>query len=652
MKKKKVLFHSNFCDTKTGFGRNAKEVLSYLYKTGKYDIVEYAAGGVVRWSTPELKKTPWKSFGAWPDDDNELSHLHNHKDKDSILRMVSYGSHNIDKIILQEKPDIYIGVEDIWAFNGYWDKKWWNKITSVIHTTLDSLPILPQAIDAAKKVKHYYVWAKFAQEALNNLGFDQVKTLHGAINTKKFYKLSENRKNEIRRNNNLQKDDFIVGFVFRNQLRKSVPNLLRGFKLFKDQNPEIKAKLILHTNWEEKDHGWDIPRLLTEPDINISPSDVLTTYVCRNCREYEVKPFCGNDADCKFCNQKANPNPQSPQERTGQTTTGVNFGISEDQLNEVYNLMNVYVHPFTSGGQEIPIQEAKLAELITLVTNYSCGTEYCSIESGGFPLEWAEYREHGTQFIKASTYPSSIAKQLKKVAYLPSDKISELGRKARNYVIENCGTETVGKAYEKIIDECPYTEWDFNFEEPKRNPSYQNKNIEDNKAWLKDIYKNILMMDVTDEDEGLLYWMNCLKSGMERQNIYNYFIGEARRINSIHYPPKADDLFDNNGNKKVLFVMPQSLGDCYLSTALFQSIKELYPDHDLYIGTNPQYFSIFDGNPFVYKCIPYFNQMENEHFMTGQGTHKGFVDVVFNPHFGTQQKYDYISKNKFAFDLK
>ena len=68
--------------------------------------------------------------------------------------------------------------------------------------------------------------------------------------------------------------------------------------------------------------------------------------------------------------------------------------------------MDVYCHPFTSGGQEIPIQEAKLVELITLVTNYSCGEDHCTKESGGLPLDWSEYREPGTQFIKASTSPS------------------------------------------------------------------------------------------------------------------------------------------------------------------------------------------------------------------------------------------------------
>ena len=51
----------------------------------------------------------------------------------------------IDKIIEEEKPDVYIGIEDIWAFNEYTKKAWWNKINCMIWTTLDSLPILPEA---------------------------------------------------------------------------------------------------------------------------------------------------------------------------------------------------------------------------------------------------------------------------------------------------------------------------------------------------------------------------------------------------------------------------------------------------------------------------------------------------------------------------
>ena len=77
--------------------------------------------------------------------------------------------------------------------------------------------------------------------------------------------------------------------------------------------------------------------------------------------------------------------------------------------------MDVYCHPFTSGGQEIPIQEAKLTELITLVTDYSCGEESCEEGSESIPLKWSEYREPQTEFKKASTCPISIATEINNV---------------------------------------------------------------------------------------------------------------------------------------------------------------------------------------------------------------------------------------------
>ena len=70
----------------------------------------------------------------------------------------------IDEAIKTYKPDIYIGVEDIWAFDGYWDRPWWNKINHMIWTTLDSQPILPQALEAAPKTKNYLYMGFFCRK--------------------------------------------------------------------------------------------------------------------------------------------------------------------------------------------------------------------------------------------------------------------------------------------------------------------------------------------------------------------------------------------------------------------------------------------------------------------------------------------------------
>ena len=113
--------------------------------------------------------------------------------------------------------------------------------------------------------------------------------------------------------------------------------------------------------------------------------------------------------------------------------------------------MDVYCHPFTSGGQELPIQEAKAAGLITLVTEYSCGTDSCYNHQGGIPLKWNEYREPQTQFVKASTCPNDIAEKLKKVYKMDDVDKYELLSKGMQYVKDEFSVQTIVKKLKKIL---------------------------------------------------------------------------------------------------------------------------------------------------------------------------------------------------------
>ena len=70
---KKILFQTDSSLAKTGFGRNAKALLSYLYKTKKYEIVQYCCG--TDYSNPSLRATPWKSIGTLPSDPAERSRI-------------------------------------------------------------------------------------------------------------------------------------------------------------------------------------------------------------------------------------------------------------------------------------------------------------------------------------------------------------------------------------------------------------------------------------------------------------------------------------------------------------------------------------------------------------------------------------------------
>jgi glycosyltransferase involved in cell wall biosynthesis len=355
--KKKVLLLTDFSLVKTGFARSAKALLSYLYKTGKYDLVHLCVG--MNEAAPDLKKTPWKSIGTMPNSPDKINEIN----RDPKLKTTAhYGSFILDEIIEQEKPDIFIGAQDIWGLDFAVSKHWFDKINSAIWTTLDSLPLLPTAVELAPEIKNFWMWSSFATDEMHRLGHKHVKTVHGIIDTHNFKKLPDSERKSLRQKNNIPEDCFVIGYVFRNQLRKSAPNLIEGFKIFRENNPHIKnCKLLLHTSFAE---GWDLKALADE--YKVDWNDILTTVVCSKCGKYEIKSFIKPNDKCRFC---LTPNSVN--------TTGVGQGVSELELNEVYNLMDVYCHPFTSGGQEIPIQEAKLTELITLVTDYSCGEEMC-----------------------------------------------------------------------------------------------------------------------------------------------------------------------------------------------------------------------------------------------------------------------------------
>ena len=52
--------------------------------------------------------------------------------------------------------DNHFCLQDIWGVDFAIDKPWFNEVNSIIWTTLDSLPILPSAVEKAPKIKNYW----------------------------------------------------------------------------------------------------------------------------------------------------------------------------------------------------------------------------------------------------------------------------------------------------------------------------------------------------------------------------------------------------------------------------------------------------------------------------------------------------------------
>ena len=120
--------------------------------------------------------------------------------------------------------------------------------------------------------------------------------------------------------------------------------------------------------------------------------------------------------------------------------------------------------------------------------------------------------EHKSEYKKASTSPDSIAKSIHKAYSMNEDERRDLGKKARQWTLDNYSSENICKILEKFIDDAPKTKYKY--------PPNENS--------------------------------------------------EA-----------IDALSEGDKNKKILFAMPGKERDLFLSTSLYKSIKEMYPDHDL-----------------------------------------------------------------------
>jgi glycosyltransferase involved in cell wall biosynthesis len=127
---------------------------------------------------------------------------------------------------------------------------------------------------------------------------------------------------------------FIVGCVARNQHRKNIPRLLKGFGQFvkKRKLSPDQAKLILHMDWNDA-MGWVFPDFAKQYGLE----------------EYLMPPLMGN--------------------------LDMGQHISDEDMANLYNCMDVFVLPTGGEGFGIPTVEAMSCGVPICVTNYTTGYE-------------------------------------------------------------------------------------------------------------------------------------------------------------------------------------------------------------------------------------------------------------------------------------
>lgn len=128
-----------------------------------------------------------------------------------------------------------------------------------------------------------------------------------------------------------------------------------------------------------------------------------------------------------------------------------------------------------------------------------------------------------------------------------------------------------------------------------------------------------------------------------REQMLQNFRQIATQKNAEQKRVTLEDLLDKTDKERVLLVLKESLGDEYILTALLPEIQAKYPNASIYIACDPKYWDVFELNPYIKKCIPWNQELENEMTMTGFGGHKGVFNYFHNIGLTTQRSLNYLS---------
>ena len=129
-------------------------------------------------------------------------------------------------------------------------------------------------------------------------------------------------------------DAFVVGCVARNQHRKNIPRLIKGYAQFVKANnlSSDETKLLLHMDWNDA-MGWRFPAFAEQYGL----------------KDYLMPP------------------------RMGHLDGGQ--AVTEEEMAHLFNCMDVFVLPTAGEGFGIPTLEAMSCGVPICVTNYTTGYE-------------------------------------------------------------------------------------------------------------------------------------------------------------------------------------------------------------------------------------------------------------------------------------
>lgn len=468
--KKRILMVAESSHISSGFGNYTNQILKRLHATGKYEIAELSC-----YRTESVKKTePWKIYPvAVNHDDHSFSEY-------SANMSNQYGQWRFEFALLDFKPHIVFDIRDFWNYTFQETSPLREYYYWIINPTYDSDPQKIESINTFKNADMVLFHTEWAKNNLltkynyttNNLG----PIASDAVDSNVFKPIGFNKKFH-KSQFDIPTDSIVIGTVMRNQKRKLIPDILDVFKKLKHNNPEKSLYLYLHTSYPDA-LGWDIPALLLEHNIS---NNVLLTYKCKSCKSFTSSVYKGITKICNKCNQKA------------LCLWSTNNPLENTELNQIYNLFDIYIQYAICEGFGIPVVEAASVGLPIVTVNFGAMGEV-GTNVGSYLVDTQRvFREQETNADRCYPNNDQCCSILQKLVDTPFTELNTIGKNTRKKLLSSYSWDKTAKTYEDIFDNIDTNllkQWDA----PMWNMNLKHvvANFPNNRDFIYNIIDNII----------------------------------------------------------------------------------------------------------------------------------------------------------------
>lgn len=433
-KNPRVLFVTEFSGLNVGYGVYANHIINGVFNKG-LEVAELAVG--VNQQYVSQCNIPWKVYPSVPTDENEK------KQHDSTM-CAEFGAYNFEKVLLDYKPTHICDWRDVWHWEYQLRCPFRNYFAHIGMPAVDAEPQNKQWIDLYEQCDAVLGYTKWGMDLIKKSS-NKIKVA-GVVQpfAYKAYRPLPNR-NEIKNQLGLGNAS-IIGMVGRNQKRKLFPDLFYSFSEFLKQSKRNDVYLYCHVGFPER--GWAIDEEILKYNIQ---NKVLLGYICRKCKNMEIGLYQGPLATCYFCGERA------------KTLAGPECGFNHEQMNVVYNIIDLYVQWASNEGYGIPIMEAGACGAPVVAIDYSAMTEVTNNIGGNLIKPRALYQEleSGRKFAVPDN--EALISYMLEYFKIPSTMRDIKRRNVRKKYEENWNPEKIiNKWIDTIYSVSPRKEWNSN----------------------------------------------------------------------------------------------------------------------------------------------------------------------------------------------